>query len=108
MSVRSASSVFFFKQKTAYEMRISDWSPDVCSSDLFARSGRNRVPAIFGMIADGIFAGAGGYRQDTLGHRIAGGRRGAGRPDDIGKPEAFNDIAGPEIGSASCRERVCQ
>src|SRR3546814_8296244 len=28
---------FFFKQKTAYEMRISDWSSDVCSSDLFVR-----------------------------------------------------------------------
>src|SRR3546814_4449575 len=28
------SCVFFFKQKTAYEMRISDWSSDVCSSDL--------------------------------------------------------------------------
>src|SRR3546814_3623696 len=28
------SSMFFFKQKTAYEMRISDWSSDVCSSDL--------------------------------------------------------------------------
>src|SRR3546814_5019394 len=27
---------FFFKQKTAYEMRISDWSSDVCSSDLTA------------------------------------------------------------------------
>src|SRR3546814_986365 len=27
--------VFFFKQKTAYEMRISDWSSDVCSSDLW-------------------------------------------------------------------------
>src|SRR3546814_3235448 len=27
----------FFKQKTAYEMRISDWSSDVCSSDLTAR-----------------------------------------------------------------------
>src|SRR3546814_2231323 len=27
-------SVFFFKQKTAYELRISDWSSDVCSSDL--------------------------------------------------------------------------
>src|SRR3546814_982952 len=27
---------FFFKQKTAYEMRISDWSSDVCSSDLYA------------------------------------------------------------------------
>src|SRR3546814_10694083 len=29
--------VFFFKQKTAYEMRISDWSSDVCSSDLTTR-----------------------------------------------------------------------
>src|SRR3546814_4759472 len=42
---------FFFKQKTAYEMRISDWSSDVCSSDLVgcqervldAVQGRNRV-----------------------------------------------------------------
>src|SRR3546814_3917447 len=30
---------FFFKQKTAYEMRISDWSSDVCSSDLAAMTG---------------------------------------------------------------------
>src|SRR3546814_1622817 len=30
------SLFFFFKQKTAYEMRISDWSSDVCSSDLQA------------------------------------------------------------------------
>src|SRR3546814_3573257 len=30
---------FFFKQKTAYEMRISDWSSDVCSSDLLTLSG---------------------------------------------------------------------
>src|SRR3546814_3052587 len=30
---------FFFKQKTAYEMRISDWSSDVCSSDLMLRIG---------------------------------------------------------------------
>src|SRR3546814_1331790 len=29
---------FFFKQKTAYEMRISDWSSDVCSSDLVIRA----------------------------------------------------------------------
>src|SRR3546814_2300965 len=29
---------FFFKQKTAYELRISDWSSDVCSSDLIAMS----------------------------------------------------------------------
>src|SRR3546814_4473668 len=32
--------MFFFKQKTAYEMRISDWSSDVCSSDL-GRGGRH-------------------------------------------------------------------
>src|SRR3546814_10779680 len=30
-------SLFFFKQKTAYELRISDWSSDVCSSDLCCR-----------------------------------------------------------------------
>src|SRR3546814_10597195 len=34
MFVISIWLVFFFKQKTAYEMRISDWSSDVCSSDL--------------------------------------------------------------------------
>src|SRR3546814_2889764 len=32
--------LFFFKQKTAYEMRISDWSSDVCSSDLSAPRAR--------------------------------------------------------------------
>src|SRR3546814_12003934 len=41
---------FFFKQKTAYEMRISDWSSDVCSSDLFIvglpRSGSTLVEQI--------------------------------------------------------------
>src|SRR3546814_4732059 len=35
--------VFCFKQKTAYKMRISDWSSDVCSSDLVAEGIRNRV-----------------------------------------------------------------
>src|SRR3546814_15036700 len=34
--VNSVVSFFFFKHKTAYEMRISDWSSDVCSSDLSA------------------------------------------------------------------------
>src|SRR3546814_6505940 len=35
--------VFFFKQKTAYEMRISDWSSDVCSSDLLGHDGLGRA-----------------------------------------------------------------
>src|SRR3546814_7345800 len=34
LDVSLALLFFFFKQKTAYEMRISDWSSDVCSSDL--------------------------------------------------------------------------
>src|SRR3546814_12753502 len=57
---------FFFKQKTAYEMRISDWSSDVCSSDL----GRWRI---------GLRRGAGG----CAGGRIGGGRHG-GRWGRIG------------------------
>src|SRR3546814_8891319 len=35
--------IFFFKQKTAYELRISDWSSDVCSSDLGARDIRFQI-----------------------------------------------------------------
>src|SRR3546814_5991936 len=34
---------FFFKQKTAYEMRISDWSSDVCSSDLNDKQNRTHI-----------------------------------------------------------------
>src|SRR3546814_5663403 len=34
LCVSNVFHFFFFKQKTAYEMRISDWSSDVCSSDL--------------------------------------------------------------------------
>src|SRR3546814_1598121 len=36
-------AIFFFKQKTAYEMRISDWSSDVCSSDLDQGTRRDRA-----------------------------------------------------------------
>src|SRR3546814_10961157 len=44
---------FFFKQKTAYEMRISDWSSDVCSSDLSAI----RAPVVAGSaLSSGHFA----------------------------------------------------
>src|SRR3546814_17117674 len=47
--------VFFFKQRTAYEMRISDWSSDVCSSDLSepdeADSGRAQRPDFYGLPA---------------------------------------------------------
>src|SRR3546814_11393061 len=50
--------VFFFKQKTAYEMRISDWSSDVCSSDLWPTSptwvlSRNGVEPLVSAVSNG-------------------------------------------------------
>src|SRR3546814_4123477 len=47
---------FFFKQKTAYEMRISDWSSDVCSSDLAWR---------FNEFDDGVVVGGVSAKSDT-------------------------------------------
>src|SRR3546814_13251687 len=54
--------VFFFKQKTAYEMRISDWSSDVCSSDLIKQQqdgqfGRQVVLVVVDEVADHLDAG---------------------------------------------------
>src|SRR3546814_10621083 len=55
---------FFFKQKTAYEMRISDWSSDVCSSDL---------GVVDGYRCAGLFRQTGEYRDVHYAHqRIAG------------------------------------
>src|SRR3546814_4009536 len=51
---------FFFKQKTAYEMRISDWSSDVCSSDL------RKELAILQKIKEGL-----SNREIALKHRIS-------------------------------------
>src|SRR3546814_13091664 len=77
--------VFFFKQKTAYEMRISDWSSDVCSSDLSASSGRTsgRNTAASAMLK-AVWA------LTT--------RRAPSLPNTDSQ----------QIGRASCRERVCQ
>src|SRR3546814_6362832 len=63
--------VFFFKQKTAYEMRISDWSSDVCSSDLRgARSQRHvavlALRQLFALRAQELEAG------DELDARLGG------------------------------------
>src|SRR3546814_9377027 len=51
--------IFFFKQKTAYEMRISDWSSDVCSSDLNPTVGsisteKNKQPIVFDFFSFGL------------------------------------------------------
>src|SRR3546814_5256202 len=71
---------FFFKQKTAYEMRISDWSSDVCSSDLVLHDSRRGGLAVAMLLGQGE-GGRGAVRQGDL-HRIgklAGDQRGEGR-----------------------------
>src|SRR3546814_3272295 len=62
---------FFFKQKTAYEMRISDWSSDVCSSDLDLRESVAKVRQALGLpeaAADG-YRRVADYREKALGAR---------------------------------------
>src|SRR3546814_1344540 len=105
---------FFFKQKTAYEMRISDWSSDVCSSDLIG--------------AQGVHGGLATAHRLQLRAR----RRGAlcpvrrlrpfVRPQPVRLPATGNQRrflyyphvqlhyrrSREQIGRASCRERVCQ
>src|SRR3546814_20226174 len=89
---------FFFKQKTAYEMRISDWSSDVCSSDLAAAE----LPALHSThpglwAARGTHAG-GRTRHPQHPHLALFQRRAGSRAPSISA----------QIGRASCRERVCQ
>src|SRR3546814_3241783 len=64
---------FFFKQKTAYEMRISDWSSDVCSSDLGSLQQRSRPGRLYSDADDGHTRqrdhGADAGRIDDPGYR---------------------------------------
>src|SRR3546814_1840091 len=95
---------FFFKQKTAYEMRISDWSSDVCSSDLRLR------PALGCAIA--LVSGRRLEDVDQLFAPLklaAAGLHGLQRRDAEGHlHEAGTSSGSTQIGRASCRERVCQ
>src|SRR3546814_6195759 len=59
---------FFFKQKTAYEMRISDWSSDVCSSDLgliAANGGSNGERVFFGLAGNAMPPGEARGAEDA-------------------------------------------
>src|SRR3546814_7750504 len=83
---------FFFKQKTAYEMRISDWSSDVCSADLHTAQHVSTVDEE--MLTEGIMFD---------GSSIAGWK-----PINESDMNLNPDLSTAEIGRASCRERVCQ
>src|SRR3546814_4369724 len=92
---------FFFKQKTAYEMRISDWSSDVCSSDLrtSGRHARPEVPTRVYPMLDVLANRT--YRHLFLAQIIALVGTGLATV-------ALGLLAYEKIGRASCRERVCQ
>src|SRR3546814_8601090 len=91
---------FFFKQKTAYEMRISDWSSDVCSSDLCNPEVQHVKPV-----------------QDLTGQNIsvhspyqptAGLRTPRAVGSGVSPLHSHWRFTMTKIGRASCRERVCQ
>src|SRR3546814_14470059 len=111
---------FFFKQKTAYEMRISDWSSDVCSSDLFdlddmtgaltvSESDYHKAKML--LAAEGLPKSApdGNSMIDSLpmgaSRAVEGEKLRSAREMDLARTiEAIDAV---KIGRASCRERVC-
>src|SRR3546814_6265411 len=102
---------FFFKQKTAYEMRISDWSSDVCSSDLVFQI----ADWAHANVAKATFVGAATLAAigvitltpliDMRAIEFLAGITGC-----IGCVMLVSAATakGLKIGRASCRERVCQ
>src|SRR3546814_10543599 len=111
MCLSNTHVCFFFKQKTAYDMRISDWSSDVCSSDLLGGLAQARRFGEHGFqkLQRNDFATFVDHRvdarhADVLEH---------GEVLDIGLAKGHPETDAPdfgqvEIGRASCRERVCQ
>src|SRR3546814_10424123 len=109
--------LFFFKQKTAYEMRISDWSSDVCSSDLTERY----TAAAQAVLAPGERINSLTMPEGNGPVVVAATQASKGPPR--GRPvrtmvyldpptaKVLDQAAsneGVQIGRASCRERVCQ
>src|SRR3546814_10148004 len=106
---------FFFKQKTAYEMRISDWSSDVCSSDL----DRYEMADEFVDVAEALWSA---WDRDALVRDTANNVYiDPAKVREINHRGKYFKVRGPlnqvpspqgkpvlKNGRASCRERVCQ
>src|SRR3546814_8285183 len=96
---------FFFKQKTAYEMRISDWSSDVCSFDLDAASEETRYYKVMMAEVDHV---------DDILHNDRLRRyvfQSLGIDDSVYSYDTVRKAMSSdkdELGRASWRERVCQ
>src|SRR3546814_13410654 len=112
---------FFFKQKTAYEMRISDWSSDVCSSDLprprhpHQRRDRHHQPVDFAAEQGGVDRAV--AIEIPFEREVVVGRLGRAQiriacrtrtVADLRQVARQVEIGIEKIGRASCRERVCQ
>src|SRR3546814_3348230 len=100
-------ALLFFKQKTAYEMRISDWSSDVCSSDLTVCLAVMRI-CFHQLVALDL-------HDDTIVHHLEERLVQCFACAELVLVEAgharhahLQIVARNEIGRASCRERVCQ
>src|SRR3546814_13229224 len=119
--------IFFFKQKTAYEMRISDWSSDVCSSDLYeVRSAKDAFSSIPKRKISGemlelaehiIKTKRGSFDpakyddryEEALADLVKAKLEGREiKPRKAPAPSNVVNLLYAQIGRASCRERVCQ
>src|SRR3546814_20678897 len=79
--------VFFFKQKTAYDMRISDWSSDVCSSDLV----RTAISSDVGTDATAVFRGLADFIS---------------RPDGLSLHQAFAAVTSEAAFAIAAEDRI--
>src|SRR3546814_13295928 len=86
---------FFFKQKTAYEMRISDWSSDVCSSDLLSDEAAMLTGSIGMLPSASLNASNQGLYEPSHGSA----------PDIAGKNRSEERRVGKECVS-TCRSRL--
>src|SRR3546814_7823137 len=100
ISLSSWFVFFFFKQQTAYELRISDWSSDVCSSDLV------RVHPRAAGIADVLFTFG---RFEKRGRDVALGWEKVHLKNQGRRILMVEHMLARRVsGRASCRDRVCQ
>src|SRR3546814_4122222 len=107
--------VFFFKQKTAYDMRISDWSSDVCSSDLPTRMPEMTSAYDYALLRNQVEEQNDRsplYDEEELEHYRLGDSQELFPTRDFVK-EFMKDAfpmrrVNVKIGRASCRERVCK
>src|SRR3546814_6813013 len=98
---------FFFKHKTAYEMRISDWSSDVCSSDLAAKlAARKTWKHSSAPLKSGASVPT---MAPSFSSRLTAASQISTTSASTGdRPRSGVQAMRQQIGGAPCRESVCQ